>query len=103
MKYRESVIWLAVLVVLYFMEEGGPSLCLFKWVGLSSCPGCGLGHAIHEALHFQWRASWEAHIMGVPVTVALLLLIGKPFYSSKIHLHKHEPATACHAAGAATR
>lgn len=104
MNYRESIIWLSVLSVLYFMEEGGPSLCLFKLAGFGSCPGCGIGHAIHYALHLQFRQSLGAHMMGVPATVLLVVFAARPFFQSlKNYRHKYEPATAHDAAGSAAR
>ncbi|HEY1113578.1 MAG TPA: DUF2752 domain-containing protein [Chitinophagaceae bacterium] len=103
MKYREQLIWLSALVVLFFLEEGGPSLCLFKFAGLSSCPGCGLGHAIHYALHGAFRQSLEAHLLGVPATAFLLYSVIRPFIPPhKIHVHKNERATAYDATESST-
>lgn len=95
MKYGEQLIWLSALGALYFLEGGGPSLCLFKFAGLSSCPGCGLGHAIHYALHGAFRQSFEAHMLGTPATAFLLYSVIRPFIPPhKIHVHNNEPATA---------
>ncbi len=70
----EFVIWSAGLIALYFLgDNSGPSLCLFHWMGFDMCLGCGLGHAIHHALHFDLSASMEYHPLGIPVLVILFL------------------------------
>lgn len=79
-KLQQSMIWLAALIALYVMAEGeGQSLCIFSAVGVSWCPGCGLGHSIHHALHFRLAASADAHWLGMPATVAIVYNIVKPF------------------------
>lgn len=104
MNYRETIIWLSALLLLYFMEGGGTSLCLFKAAGFDSCPGCGIGRAIHHALHGEWRRSFEAHVMGIPAVIVLVLYTVRPFFSSlKNYVHKHEPTTAPDAAGSSAR
>ncbi|HPH84853.1 MAG TPA: DUF2752 domain-containing protein [Ferruginibacter sp.] len=67
--------------------HSGPSLCFFKWIGFSSCPGCGIGHAIHHALHFEFDLSWQEHVLGIPATVILLMQIAKPFFKYKIQMY----------------
>jgi hypothetical protein len=76
------MIWPAAMLVLYFMDAtAGDSLCLFKAVGFNGCPGCGLGHAIHEALHGEWAASFSHHILGIPATLVLLFQSLKVSYT----------------------
>lgn len=104
MKYRESIVWLSALLLLYFMEDGGPSLCLFKLAGFASCPGCGIGRAIHHALHGEPGLSFAAHWMGLPATGLLLWAAARPLFpSSKNHLHKNEPTPAPDATGSSAR
>lgn len=92
-KYIESLIWAIALCGLYALPiQEGPSLCLFKWAGFSHCPGCGLGHAIHHALHFEFALSWQDHILGIPATVILLIQVAKPFFKNKTH--SYGPANA---------
>ncbi|GAA0530581.1 hypothetical protein GCM10009415_10010 [Chitinophaga japonensis] len=71
------LIWPLGLLALYFMDPAGngPSLCPLKWMGISWCPGCGLGHAIHYLLHGQWAASWQAHPLGAFALGVLLYRI----------------------------
>lgn len=72
----ELVIWITALVCLYFLNVDGQSLCIFRFAGISWCPGCGLGHAIHAALHFQFVASFNEHPFGIP---ALLIIAHRIF------------------------
>jgi len=70
----ELLIWPLGLLALYFMnpDGGGPGLCPLKWMGISWCPGCGLGHAIYHLLHGQWAASWQSHPLGAFALAVLL-------------------------------
>ncbi len=80
-KYTEQAIWTCALIVLFFMNSSssGDSVCTFRFIGIDSCPGCGLGHAIHDALHFNFIRSWQHHVLGIPVIIAILIQIFKPF------------------------
>lgn len=71
--YSEPIIWTSSLILLFFLPggDGGRSLCLFKLFGFHKCPGCGIGHAIHYALHLEFKKSFEAHFMGIPAVVIL--------------------------------
>lgn len=69
----EALVWVFALVYLAVLPfENLPSFCIFKMMGFSRCPGCGLGHAIHYALVGDFIGSLKAHILGVP---ALLLIV----------------------------
>ena len=74
MKHAELFFLTAALVWLFFMQPGEPgaSLCFFRWLGISWCPGCGLGHSIHYALHAQFSASVQQHILGIPAILVML-------------------------------
>lgn len=80
-KYLEPFIWTAALLLLFFMDPSkeGASFCVFKLVGFKSCPGCGIGHAIHHALHLNFQRSVQEHILGIPGTIAILYAIFKSF------------------------
>jgi hypothetical protein len=65
----EAMIWVGGMVALFFFDPASSAkldLCLFHWLGLGPCPGCGLGAAIHHFLHGDVAASWEAHPLGIP-------------------------------------
>lgn len=86
-KYCEPILWAIGLLVLYFMDPGtGPSICLFRLAGMENCPGCGIGHSIHEALHFNFFAASAEHLLGIPATIFLLFRIVKLFFLSKSKL-----------------
>lgn len=79
----EPVLWSVALVALFFMggNPSGPSLCVFHALGLGHCWGCGLGHAIHEALHLHWSASFAHHPLGIPVVLLLVARISTLLFS----------------------
>jgi hypothetical protein len=92
-KYIESLTWAIALCCLYFMPmDAGPSFCFFKWIGFAGCPGCGIGHSIHHALHVEFELSWQEHFLGIPATVILLIQVAKPFFKYKNH--SYGPANA---------
>src|SRR5688572_26597726 len=93
--FLQALSWTVVLAVLYFMDRGSTSgsLCLFRFLGLEHCPGCGIGHSISEALHFNLSKSFETHVMGVPAAFFLVLYIIRTFISS-IKQSTHGPENA---------
>jgi hypothetical protein len=78
-RYLPSLMWSVALAALYFMDAGSTvSFCFFKWLGLSYCPGCGIGHSIHSTLHFRFAEAFHYHVLGIPATIVLLWHIIKP-------------------------
>ena len=65
--HLEFVFWVSALLLLFFLPEGnsGPSLCVFRYLGFTFCPGCGIGHSIHDALHFRFTDSFHHHPLGI--------------------------------------
>ncbi|MEO7523178.1 MAG: DUF2752 domain-containing protein [Ferruginibacter sp.] len=92
-KYTEQMLWLAAMIFLFCLDTSSSvhSFCIFKWMGITVCPGCGIGHAVHYALHLDFQESFHAHIFGVPATILILRQIFKPFIT--INIHNHGPAT----------
>jgi hypothetical protein len=83
-KYFQAFVWTVVLTCLFFLDASSDySFCLFRLVGIDSCPGCGIGHAIHYVLHLDLEKSMEANFMGIPATAAILFTIIKPFLPSQ--------------------
>ena len=70
---REEIFFPLMLVVAWFMPTEGPSLCFFKFIGFSHCPGCGIGRAIHETLHLNFVAAYNYHILGIPATLFIII------------------------------
>jgi hypothetical protein len=85
-KYFTSLFWILALGLLYFMnpEEAGMSLCPLTHFNLP-CPGCGIGHAIHYALHGNLKQSLSEHWLGVPAIIGIGYMAIQPFlfYSHK--------------------
>ncbi|MBS1975180.1 MAG: DUF2752 domain-containing protein [Bacteroidetes bacterium] len=64
-------------------SKEGVSFCVFRMMGFKSCMGCGIGHAIHDVLHFHFRESLNEHILGIPATLIILYNITKSFFQPK--------------------
>jgi hypothetical protein len=78
LKYFELTFWVAALVALGFSDPSLAShytLCPLKLMGITWCPGCGLGHAIAFLLHGDIRDSFHAHWFGVPALATILYRI----------------------------
>jgi hypothetical protein len=77
-KYFELIFWIAALVSLAFTNPAGPahfSLCPLKAMGVTWCPGCGLGHAISWLFRGNIRNSFHAHWLGIPALCIILYRI----------------------------
>lgn len=75
----EAVVWTAGLVALACTDPNAGGLfdlCLFKAMGFSFCPGCGLGHAVAHLFRGEWIASFHAHPLGLPAVAVLGHRIG---------------------------
>ncbi|MCH5596994.1 DUF2752 domain-containing protein [Niabella ginsengisoli] len=80
-KYSEVILWNGALILLGIMDLGSSnSFCILKNLGASWCPGCGLGHAIHHTLHFEFAKATQAHILGIPATMILFYQSCKSIY-----------------------
>lgn len=102
-QYVELSVWTAALLVLFFMNpsKDSTSFCIFKLFGFKSCFGCGIGHAIHHALHFNFKQSIQEHIMGIPATLGLLYQIVQSLYYL-INTNKNGSTTNVHDAARLT-
>lgn len=70
---NEVTLWTLGLIALFLAGDmPGPSICLFKWMGIERCWGCGLGHALHDALHLDLAGSFAHHPLGIPVLAVIL-------------------------------
>jgi len=77
-RYFELVFWVAALISLAFSNPAGPahfSLCPLKALGITWCPGCGLGHSIAWLFHGNIPNSWHAHWFGIPALGIILYRI----------------------------
>jgi hypothetical protein len=60
-----------VLLGLMNPENTGISFCFFEWIGVSFCPGEGLGHSIAYTFRGDFSAAMQAHFAG-PFAVLIL-------------------------------
>ena len=66
--YFEIIFWATAIFVLFASnpsDHSHYSLCIFKNLGFTYCPGCGLGHSISWLLHGNVAASFNAHPLGI--------------------------------------
>ncbi|MFN0158148.1 MAG: DUF2752 domain-containing protein [Bacteroidota bacterium] len=73
----EPIIWLLAFLYLAIIDPATStfSLCPLHTLGFQYCPGCGLGRSISFLLHGNIIASIDAHIVGIPATVILILRV----------------------------
>jgi hypothetical protein len=91
--HLELIVWCIALLMLYGMDTASTfSFCVYKWAGLSGCPGCGIGHAMHYAMHFNFQQSWQHHWFGIPAVVIIFIRVIQ--LSTKIK--KHVPTSFTH-------
>lgn len=53
------------------------SLCPLDAMGVSFCPGCGLGHSVAFLVRGELSASLQAHPLGLPAVLILLAHVGR--------------------------
>ena len=71
----EALCWACALVIIAFISMDGPSLCFFRLLGVGFCPGCGLGHAMQDAMRLNFESSLQHHPLGIFAIVILLYRI----------------------------
>jgi hypothetical protein len=96
-RFIQPVTWMLALIALYRIDvaEKHFSFCLFQLFGFSDCPGCGIGHAMHYALHLQFNDSFNAHPLGIIALPVVIVHCIKLFINS-IKPKKNEPTTNDH-------
>lgn len=71
----EAVLWATGLVAVAVADPRAPALfdvCLFKALGISFCPGCGLGHAVGFLARGEMLLALKTHPFA-PAVVAVLI------------------------------
>lgn len=84
-KQSELIIWIVGLLLLAFNDPTSEpmfSLCMLKNMGFTDCWGCGLGKSISFLFRGEIEASFNAHFMGIPAFVILMLRIIELFIRS---------------------
>lgn len=75
--------WVALSLGLLLMAmmnpytESGFTLCLFENIGITFCPGDGLGHSIAFLVRGEYASAMEANFMG---PAAVLVIISRILY-----------------------
>lgn len=76
-KNLELFFWISALIYLFAMVPADShfTLCPLSNLGFSFCPGCGIGHAIHYVMWFNFSASFAAHPLGIPAMIIIFYRI----------------------------
>jgi len=88
-RYFELTVWIIALILLASMNPSTDihnSFCIFKFLGINFCPGCGLGHSISYLFHGDLKASFSAHPFGIFAVAVILFRIYK---LSCLHIFSH--------------
>lgn len=88
-KKLELFFWVLAIILLYSMDEQANSLCLFQFIGIEQCLGCGIGHSIHAGLHGRFADAIFYHPLGL---IAILTIFIRLFQliNHQIHLNEHK-------------
>jgi hypothetical protein len=89
-KNFELFFWAAAIIALAAADpsvEPQYPLCPLKLMGITWCPGCGIGHAISWLIHGDLVKSFHAHWLGVP---ALILIVYRIYILAKALFRKSE-------------
>jgi hypothetical protein len=73
----ELFIWTSGLLLIAFIPFGNAhfSVCPLNNLGLSFCPGCGLGNSLHHLFHMDISGSFNSHPLGIPALLIILTRI----------------------------
>jgi hypothetical protein len=87
--HPEVLIWISGILVLIFLVDSAEafSICPFHNLGLTFCPGCGLGRSIGYLFIFDFKSSLAAHPFGIP---AFLIILHRIFTLLKQQNHLSE-------------
>ncbi len=88
--------WLALSLGLVLMAvmnpytESGFTLCLFENIGITFCPGEGLGHSIAFLVRGEYTSAIEANFMGpaaaLIIVARILYLLHNLFFKRNINI-----------------
>ncbi|MBA4252105.1 MAG: hypothetical protein C0442_10355 [Chlorobiaceae bacterium] len=74
----EIVLWFGCLFYLVLFNPYLSShftFCVINIVGITWCPGCGIGKSISYLLHGDIYKSFETHILGTPALILIIIRI----------------------------
>ena len=90
----ELIFWIAALVLLAAADpaqhqEGKHfTFCPLATIGLSWCPGCGLGRSITQLFHGELRESLHYHWLGIPAVLIIgyrIIVLGRVRFKREIN------------------
>lgn len=89
----ELLVWVSGLLFLATTSsgEGHSSLCPLHNLGITWCPGCGLGRSIRHILQGQFSASLDDHWFGFPSLAILFWRIVVLFRKFMVNLLEPKP------------
>lgn len=73
----ELIFWIAAMMFLSMAKPAAHpeavhfTFCPLANLGLSWCPGCGLGRAVTHVLHGNIRESFNYHWLGIPAVLII--------------------------------
>lgn len=78
---KEAFLWMAALAWLAIDNPAHHhyTLCPFNNLGISFCPGCGLGRSIGYLFRLDLESSFMAHPLGIPAAGLLIFRIIRIF------------------------
>ncbi|MBA4407176.1 hypothetical protein C0389_07880 [bacterium] len=87
----EAIFWLAGLTYLLFINPYQTqyfTLCPFHNLGITFCPGCGLGLSISFFYHGDFLNSIRTHPLGIIALILLTVRVVKLFIKTINNYHK---------------
>ncbi|MEN9448622.1 MAG: hypothetical protein RJA25_1912 [Bacteroidota bacterium] len=84
----ELFFWIISLIYLGCINpsESHFSFCVFKYLGINWCLGCGIGHSISYLLHGELFQSIHSHILGIfALAIIVYRIIQLLFFQFKIN------------------
>lgn len=84
----ELICWVTALFLLAVsdVQEQHFTLCPLGNMGITWCPGCGLGRSISSLLHCNIQASLQSHWLGIPVLGVLIYRIVSLIKNTYFHI-----------------
>jgi len=95
----ELIFWIAALVLLaaadpaHHQEGKHFTFCPLATLGLSWCPGCGLGRSITQLFHGHVRESLHYHWLGIPAVLIIgyrIMVLGRVQLKREINKNNKE-------------
>jgi len=87
----EALLWLVGLIYLIFINPYQTqqfTLCPFHNLGITFCPGCGLGRSISFLYHGDFQNSFQTHPLGIIAFVLIFNRIVQLLNKMKNNYHK---------------